>query len=422
MYSVYVKGDRDLRDADLVKLTLIIYRSGYNRVPKQLLIAGRYSEWNKKTRAFETCSADNIAKNKLIQQERIKYLKLAERWEYSGKEWTPIDLARYYDVGAGSTNRDLTVSRIFDLLIDEYASRRRIRNNKVFAGQRTATSIKTVKRSLERFTLAKHRKNFSLYHFKDIDRRFILDYLYYESERGSSQGNRGNIDGKLRRLKQTFVRAKELGIYSVNLAVFDIVSEYLKPPRTFSKAVSHETIMRIEQMDRSGFLKREKLYIDLFLFSYHAGGMTGIDICHLEHSWIVGNTIEFERIKYPNRARVILTDKALALIEKYRDQSYMDYVFPIFKRQKSPSSMMRRVSWINLSVNKILEKVCEKLEIPRKITWGAARSSFISRMLDEGYTPTQVAEQTGNSPATIYKHYYAITNTEEVRAKMNKIF
>ena len=84
--------------------------------------------------------------------------------------------------------------------------------------------------------------------------------------------------------------------------------------------------------------------------------------------------------------------------------------------------MMRRVSWINLSVNKILEKVCEKLEIPRKITWGAARSSFISRMLDEGYTPTQVAEQTGNSPATIYKHYYAITNTEEVRAKMNKIF
>ena len=43
-------------------------------------------------------------------------------------------------------------------------------------------------------------------------------------------------------------------------------------------------------------------------------------------------------------------------------------------------------------------------------------------MLDEGYTPTQVAEQTGNSPATIYKHYYAITNPEEVRAKMNRIF
>ena len=43
-------------------------------------------------------------------------------------------------------------------------------------------------------------------------------------------------------------------------------------------------------------------------------------------------------------------------------------------------------------------------------------------MIDEGYHPLQVAEQVGNSPQTIYKYYYTITNPEEVREKMNQLF
>ena len=43
-------------------------------------------------------------------------------------------------------------------------------------------------------------------------------------------------------------------------------------------------------------------------------------------------------------------------------------------------------------------------------------------MVDEGYHPLQVAEQVGNSPQTIYKYYYTITNKEEVREGMNKVF
>ncbi|MCC8173160.1 MAG: hypothetical protein LIO65_01825 [Odoribacter sp.] len=94
---------------------------------------------------------------------------------------------------------------------------------------------------------------------------------------------------------------------------------------------------------------------------------------------------------------MILTDKAIKIIEKYKNQGQFNYVFPVFKKEKTLSSMLRRAKWMNLSLNKTLEKVCAELGIP-KITWGAARSSFISRMLDHGYTPTQVAEPTGNLP------------------------
>ena len=54
--------------------------------------------------------------------------------------------------------------------------------------------------------------------------------------------------------------------------------------------------------------------------------------------------------------------------------------------------------------------------------WSSARASFITRMLDEGYHPFQVAEQAGNSPQTIYKYYYTITNKEQMRQEMNLLF
>ena len=342
MFSVYVRSELDPRDADMVKLTLVFHRTGYDRVRKLLLITGPYSEWDKKSRSFKPDTVDNVAKNKLLQQERIKYLKVAEKWEYSGSDWTPRELARYYDTDNYSFNRNSTVSQIFDLQIQEYSDRKRYRNGKLFTGQRSAESIRFIKKSYERFTQSCYSKDFSRYRFKDIDSSFLHDFMHHELERGSKNGNRGNVNTKLRRLRQAFIRAKELGVYSVNIGIFDCVGAYLKFPRTFSKAVSHETIVNIEQMDRTGFLKREKLYIDLFLFSYFAGGMTGIDICYLEHNWIKNNVINYERIKYPHRARVILTEKAIAIIEKYRSQSYFDYVFPVFRKEKSLPSMMRR--------------------------------------------------------------------------------
>ena len=59
------------------------------------------------------------------------------------------------------------------------------------------------------------------------------------------------------------------------------------------------------------------------------------------------------------------------------------------------------VSRVGGKVNKTLQKICDHLGIREKVYWSSARSSFISKMIDEGYHPLQVAEQVGNSPQTI---------------------
>lgn len=317
----------------------------------------------------------------------------------------------------------MTVAQVLDEMIEDYLKRERIRNGRLFTGSQTARYYKYLKKSLEKFVLAKFRKQFSRLSFRDIDKAFINAYTLNEQAQGNKAGNHGGVHRKLTSLYTVCSIAKNRGIYNVDLSVFQSVSTKLRVRRFFSKAVPHETIMRIENMSRQELTKQESLYLDLFLFSYYAGGMSGIDICYMEHSWIKGNSIEYERTKFDNRVRVILTVKAADLIEKYRSESYLNYVFPVFKkRAQSMTSRYDRVRYVTASVNATLKKICKVLGIPDKITWSTARSSFISKMLDDGFHIMQVAEQTGNSAQTISKHYYAITNRDEVREKMNRAF
>ena len=162
MYSVIIRGKRDLRDADLVALTLMVYKTGYVRKEKQLLITGIYSDWDKKSRQFKPSSADNIAKNKLLQQERIRYLRVAEKWEYSGKNWDPLELIHYYDSEDSHKHRhrSLFVSQVFDLLIEEKSRQKRIRNGQEFTGEHRAIKLRYAQHALKRFVQSQYGRKF----------------------------------------------------------------------------------------------------------------------------------------------------------------------------------------------------------------------------------------------------------------------
>lgn len=115
---------------------------------------------------------------------------------------------------------------------------------------------------------------------------------------------------------------------------------------------------------------------------------------------------------------MILTDKAIGIIDRYRDAVYMNYVFPTIKRcNPTQAKLYGRVKRINEKVNRTLKKICDFSGIGQRVTWSTARSSFISRMIDKGSHPLQVAELAGNSPQTIYRYYYTISDKEKVRER-----
>lgn len=106
-----------------------------------------------------------------------------------------------------------------------------------------------------------------------------------------------------------------------------------------------------------------------------------------------------------------------------KDEASMNYVFPTIKRCNSTQSKLYCwVKRINQKVNETLRKICEHCGIKSRVTWNTARSSYISKLIDEGFHRLQVAELAGNSPQTIYRHYYTISDKEKMKDKMNKVF
>ena len=83
---------------------------------------------------------------------------------------------------------------------------------------------------------------------------------------------------------------------------------------------------------------------------------------------------------------------------------------------------MGRVTSFSFKLALTLAKACRLLKIKEKLTWYSARASFITRMVDQGYSPYVVAEMAGNSPMVIYKHYYKNTQGDEILKQMNSIF
>lgn len=80
----------------------------------------------------------------------------------------------------------------------------------------------------------------------------------------------------------------------------------------------------------------------------------------------------------------------------------MNFVFPIFKKCKqSEKNKYELVSRLTVKVDRTLSKICQSENIRERVTWSTARSCFISKLIDEGYHPLQIAEQVGNNPQTM---------------------
>ncbi|WP_029903477.1 phage integrase SAM-like domain-containing protein [Prevotella sp. 10(H)] len=425
MFTIRIKGERSPKDIQMVRLKIVFYRTGYSRITKAICISGLYKDWNQKKQCFAGNTTEINSKNHLLRKIILKYLKVAERWEFQGKEWTPLELSHYYDEHRKYKDRFTTVSSMLDHIIDYFMNRKRVKNGITLSSANTAKGYKILKRSLESFTRLKYRKEFSKFLFRDINEKFITEYGVYVQQQGAKKGNNGGVYAKLKYLRATFTYARKKGIYGVDISAFDPIRDKFKSRFFIPKAITSESMRLIENTDRSFLSRCEQFHLDLFLFSYYAGGISNIDICFLTRLCVKKDELVFERIKCNKQVRVILIviDKAKDLIEKYRKEAYMNYVFPIFKRyNQSEKHKYELVCRLTMKVNKTLYKICSNEHIREKVTWSTARSCFISMLIDKGYHPLQIAEQVGNNPQTIYKYYYVNTNKEQMRIHLNELF
>ena len=425
MYTINIKGKPNLKDPSMVKLEMIFFKTNYPRVTKVVNVTGLLADWDAKSQSFRVGSAEATAKNKLLFDLKTKYYHKADDWEIEERNWSPVELSHAFDEAEQiqSEVRIKSVLQMIDTLEARFRERLRVKNGKLVDSSNNAKAYVRLRKQLTAFTKEKYGRAFSTYYFIDINEQFLLDFAFWTKENGIREGNKGNLTAKLRRLRAICNYAKKEGMYGVRMEAFDCLGEDIKWPETTSRAVPEKVMRKIEQVDRTLFSQKEQFCLDLFLFSYYTGGMANVDVCNLTWDMIEDDRIVYERMKFPKKAKPILLQKAKDILNKYKGMGYDNYVFPIFSsKHDSTSKKTTRVKQLSSRLSRTLTKACKMLRIKENVTWYSARGSFISKMVDAGNNPYVVAEMAGNSPLTIYKHYYKNTRREEIKREMESIF
>lgn len=425
-YSIHIKGVRDEEDSKMIKLQLIFYKTGYNRVPKAITVTGLSKNWDQKSESFVGTNNGSITKNQILLDLKNKYINVVEEWEKEGRNWSPIEWSHCFEQEDKAKVPEVKVKSVLqmiDSLEEKFMNKKRIKNGQVIDSIPNAKKYGQMRRILQEFTKEKYNRALSTYYFKDITETFLLDFAFSIKEKGIKNGNRAGLTSKLRLLRAICNVAVKEGMYGASIEIFKCLGNDINIPETNSKAVADTTIAKIENIDRTLFTKKEQMYLDLFLFSYYSGGMANIDVCYLTWDSIQEDRIVYERIKFPKTAKPILLKKAKAILDKYKGTGIENFVFPIFTVKHVTSKQKnKRVCKVTEKTNKALAKACKLFHIEEHITWYSARGSFISKMVDAGNNPYIVAEMAGNSPMTIYKHYYKNTKRDELKTAMEEMF
>lgn len=123
MFTVKIKGRRGSKNINFVKLEMVFYKREHTRVTKVINITGLYSKWDQKSQLFIGKEASE--KNKFLQQQKLKYLKVGELWDAQGKDWTPVELSHYYDTDPNYRNKYIPFSDVIEQLATKFDNQER---------------------------------------------------------------------------------------------------------------------------------------------------------------------------------------------------------------------------------------------------------------------------------------------------------
>lgn len=126
------------------------------------------------------------------------------------------------------------------------------------------------------------------------------------------------------------------------ISQFKCAKEKMVYPNVEPKTIPFEVFQRIENIDRDYFTEEEQFHLDLFLFSFYAGGMGDMDVCYLTWDCIADDMLIYERMKTCKKAQMVLTDKAKNIINKYEKKSVLVLTIP---KEKSIKYLSELEAW-----------------------------------------------------------------------------
>ena len=159
------------------------------------------------------------------------------------------------------------------------------------------------------------------------------------------------------------------------------------------------------------------LYLDLYKFSFYSGGINMRDIVTLKHSDIISGVLRFKRSKTSSDVVISLLPLVLNMIEKYRSDSR--YIFNLIDNEDA-KYLYKEVKDITATVNRVLNRVSEALDVPRVTTY-SARHSFATVMMNKGVNIAFISKTLGHTSIQTTQSYLGSFTEEQMQNNMSAL-
>ena len=243
----------------------------------------------------------------------------------------------------------------------------------------------------------------------DVSHRTLPNYLYTRNRLADFVSSRFKVsDLAFCQLNEQFIREfqefvvieKGLGVQTVDIRINIILNTTNYPSRrkTAPRALSKEDFEKIRDIELTGCRPEHSIVRDMFLFACYAGtsyvDVVAITLDNLSRDDNGALWLKYRRGKNGQLSRVKLLPEAVALIEKYRDDT-RPTLFPVIPYQA--------LKWCLTSIKM-------KVGIKGRLSYHMGRHSFSTLMTLENGVPIEtVSKMLGHADIRTTQVYVRVT-------------
>lgn len=215
----------------------------------------------------------------------------------------------------------------------------------------------------------------------------------------------GGISAHLRTLRAVCNRSIADGVMPEGWQPFKgfDLNRLSKPDRS-KLAIPISEIRKFEAVE--GLNERERLYVDLFLFSFYCRGMNLADIAELRKSNVNAGRLTYRRKKTGRAFDIRLVPQAVRILERYAGPS--PYLFPIYDEGTTTEQLRhQRKSLVTRLTNRGLKKTAERIGLPEseKLVFYTARHTYATALKQKGVSVEMISELLGHDSILTTRAY-----------------
>ena len=225
----------------------------------------------------------------------------------------------------------------------------------------------------------------------------------YEDWLAGQQSSPNTISTYMRTLQAVYNRWMSPGIEGYNPVLFKDV--YTKVESRTKRALTAEQMEQLRNTDFSVLTLRQQQALTYFLLMFMLRGMPFIDLAHLRKSDLRNRRITYRRHKTGKLMVVDVPPDAMRLLQKYRDKTDSEYLFPLLHGGLFMEEHHHRYQETLRHFNRELARLMKQLLPGVSVSSYTARHTWATLAYHSGVPVGLISQSLGHSSIRVTMTY-----------------